>query len=81
VKTIKTKKRTTVKPIRIKVIKAIKAVKPRKALAKWKVAEVEVESKGNNNFNKIEESKVIYIREEAPITKNIYIYLAKKVKK
>jgi hypothetical protein len=45
-----------------------------------KAAEVEVESKSNNNSNEIKESKVIYIREEAPVAKKNK-RLAKKVKK
>jgi hypothetical protein len=71
-------KGAAVKAIRVKAVKAIKAVKPRKALAKEKAAEVEVESKGNNNSNKIEKSEVIYIREETPITKRNK-RLAKKI--
>jgi hypothetical protein len=69
----------TVKTIRVKAVKVIKVIKPRKALAK-KTAEVEVESKGNNNSNEIEESEVIYIREETPVTKRNK-RLAKKIKK
>jgi hypothetical protein len=78
-KTAEAGKGTIIKTIRIKVVKAIKVVKPRKAPAKRKVAEVEVESKGNNNSNKIKKSKVIYVREETPITKKNK-HLAKKLK-
>jgi hypothetical protein len=55
-------------------------VKPQKAPAKRKIIEIKVESKGNNNSNMIKESKVIYIREEIPITKRDK-HLAKKIKK
>jgi hypothetical protein len=66
--------------MRVKVVKAIKIIKPRKVPAKRKAAEVEVESKGNNNSNKIKESKVIYVREETLIIKRNK-RLAKKIKK